>query len=469
MFSGIGGLSLALSEWIKPVAFCEKDKYARQVLFDKMQVEKQNLFLDVNQITKETCRKLDVHIVYGGFPCQNLSSLKSKKSAGGRGLLKRTGNKSILVNKLVWCANQCRAPLVFLENVKGLLSKNMVLHFKKLLKILSDSGYDSCRWCIVSASSIGAPHQRKRFFLLAMNRKYMEKLHSLEDHPLPPVQYACANEWCLKDFYGIPKAVPQAEYPYWYHRLQILGNAVVPFQAKTAFAYLLFGNQLKTAINLKELCQIWKASNSYFISDAVGSLEVARFIPQNGSLDSHKVLYRLKKVTDQSTIWPLPYWPTPLRTFFPGSQHVNAFRKLCEQRHLTEKEAIVWLGGRCMKAEYVLSSNEGCERCMPDLHPKKSFFTGKQYCQLHCPSAKDLQNLVPNPEFTEWLMGYDKGWTDVFASRDVHEFPIERVYSIPKKLITNKVSINQEKKVMTRSQTRYGGHMLRGRKSRKIC
>lgn len=36
LFSGIGGLSVALSDWVRPVAYCENDRYAQSVLLSRM-------------------------------------------------------------------------------------------------------------------------------------------------------------------------------------------------------------------------------------------------------------------------------------------------------------------------------------------------------------------------------------------------------------------------------------------------
>ena len=37
LFSGIGGISIALQEWIKPIAYCEIDPYCQSVLLQRMQ------------------------------------------------------------------------------------------------------------------------------------------------------------------------------------------------------------------------------------------------------------------------------------------------------------------------------------------------------------------------------------------------------------------------------------------------
>jgi site-specific DNA-cytosine methylase len=31
LFTGIGGLSIALSEWVRPIAYCEIDPYCQEV------------------------------------------------------------------------------------------------------------------------------------------------------------------------------------------------------------------------------------------------------------------------------------------------------------------------------------------------------------------------------------------------------------------------------------------------------
>jgi hypothetical protein len=36
LFSGIGGLTLALAEWVRPIAYCENDRYAQGVLLSRM-------------------------------------------------------------------------------------------------------------------------------------------------------------------------------------------------------------------------------------------------------------------------------------------------------------------------------------------------------------------------------------------------------------------------------------------------
>ena len=36
LFSGIGGLDVALSDWVRPIAYCEIDPYCQGVLLSRM-------------------------------------------------------------------------------------------------------------------------------------------------------------------------------------------------------------------------------------------------------------------------------------------------------------------------------------------------------------------------------------------------------------------------------------------------
>jgi len=82
LFSGIGGLTLALSEWVRPVAYCEIDPYCQAVL--------QSRFIDGRLPAApiwdniRTLRARDIKgpidIIYGGFPVgiQRVFSVQSR-------------------------------------------------------------------------------------------------------------------------------------------------------------------------------------------------------------------------------------------------------------------------------------------------------------------------------------------------------------------------------------------------------
>ena len=71
LFSGIGGIDLALSDYVKPIAYCEIDKYAQAVLLSRMSegtLPRVPIIKDVKTINMETFGSRRVDIIYGGFP-----------------------------------------------------------------------------------------------------------------------------------------------------------------------------------------------------------------------------------------------------------------------------------------------------------------------------------------------------------------------------------------------------------------
>ena len=155
LFSGIGGITLALEPWVWPVAYCENDRHAQAVLFSRMAEGRLPLgpvWDDVRTLRGSMCGPVD--IIYGGFPCQDISI------AGlGAGL---EGERSGLFFEIIRLARELRPRFVFLENVPAITLRGL----DRVLLEFTALGYD-CRWTVVSAAEVGAPHLRERWFLLA--------------------------------------------------------------------------------------------------------------------------------------------------------------------------------------------------------------------------------------------------------------------------------------------------------------
>ncbi len=74
LFSGIGGIDLALDEWVRTDAYCEIDPYCQSVLLSRMQeghLSKAPIWDDIKSLTKERISEViedEIDIVFGGFP-----------------------------------------------------------------------------------------------------------------------------------------------------------------------------------------------------------------------------------------------------------------------------------------------------------------------------------------------------------------------------------------------------------------
>ena len=155
LFSGIGGISLALQDWVRPVAYCEIEPYCQSVLLSRMQegdLPKAPIWDDVCTLPFEELPSID--IIYGGFPCQDISI-----AGHGKGL---EGERSGLFFEIVRLAKEIKPSFLFLENVPAITKRGGL----RVVREITEMGYD-CRWCVISAASVGALHRRERWFLLA--------------------------------------------------------------------------------------------------------------------------------------------------------------------------------------------------------------------------------------------------------------------------------------------------------------
>lgn len=155
LFSGIGGIDLALREWVQSVAYCEIDPFCQSVLLQRMQegyLPQAPIWSDVKTLPFNELPKID--IIYGGFPCQDISC------AGlGKGL---AGERSGLFYEIMRLAAEIKPSFLFLENVPAITTRGGL----DVVKTIAEMGYD-CRWCVISAASVGSLHRRERWFLLA--------------------------------------------------------------------------------------------------------------------------------------------------------------------------------------------------------------------------------------------------------------------------------------------------------------
>lgn len=157
LFSGIGGLDLAAQTCgIQTVAFCEIEKFPASIL--KKRFPNIPVLPDVREVDGYDYRTVDV--VYGGFPCQDLSV--AGKQTGLKDIHGRQ-TRSGLWFEMSRIIGGGRPLCVLVENVRGAV--NIALDV--VSNNLESWGYQV--WpTIFPASAVGAPHRRERLFIVAV-------------------------------------------------------------------------------------------------------------------------------------------------------------------------------------------------------------------------------------------------------------------------------------------------------------
>ena len=234
LFSGIGGLTLALAPWVRPIAYCENDRYAQAVLLSRMSdgtIQRAPIWDDVRTLSGGMVPK-PIDIIYGGFPCQDISV-----AGHGVGL---DGKRSGLVFEALRLISECRPTFAFLENVPAIRTRGA----ERVCKELAGRGYD-CRWWTYPAAEVGAQFEGQRWFLAAA---YSEALWEQSGRELgssgkgssfdSPVSEPWLITWASKGGFKPEVSRTGNGISCGVDRDRVLGNAVVPIQAREAFKRL---------------------------------------------------------------------------------------------------------------------------------------------------------------------------------------------------------------------------------------
>lgn len=246
LFSGIGGGDLA-AEWagIEPVAFCEQDLFCQKIL--KKHWPDVPIFDDVRDIRGDQFG--DIDIVYGGFPCQDVSVVGKRAGfVDSDGEVTRSG----LWAEMHRIIREAEPRWVVAENVRGLLSIPSADGrkgggFGVVLRDLDELGYN-VGWCVYGASEIGAMHQRERVFIIAHSTSKRRASVAKEQKNGRSYQHiegstawgydkgylpfnrerllSYASSGIVRNDDGLPDALD---------RIRALGNAIVPQQAYPIF------------------------------------------------------------------------------------------------------------------------------------------------------------------------------------------------------------------------------------------
>ena len=235
--AGYGGIELGLHRVIRnlrTVALCEIEAFACANLVAKMEaglMDAAPIWTDLKSFPWEEFRGR-VDILTGGYPCQPFS-------AAGKRL--GTEDPRHLWPFIADGIRILRPKLCFFENVEGHIS----LGLREVIGELESIGYKAV-WGIFSAAEVGAPHQRKRVFILA----YDQSQRIQGDRPIwlkksqasfQEVLLRCrSSRTSWED--GTPQPILLRMVDGgsdWVDRMRLLGNGVVPATAERAFRILM--------------------------------------------------------------------------------------------------------------------------------------------------------------------------------------------------------------------------------------
>ncbi len=368
LFSGIGGIALALKGVVKASLYCEVDPFCQQVLAERMEegaLEKAPIHANIRTLhLPETCRPL---VISGGFPCQDISCIGLQ-----RGIVE--SDRSSLFFEIMRLVDECPSiRYVFLENVANITKCGL----KEVVHELTRRGFNM-QWMMKSAGAMGAPHARNRWFCLAARGEDHDTLRDLLADQAPEVPGAPTTwdaEPCPRVTFK-PTVRDDASFdPFWTLRCQTLGNTVVPSAVREAFLTLAQG------------CINWQSIYQGLKDYAVPCDQLPSPLPDAGLICQGRYLplpkvesvrkHALKiTVVHRGTAQTLANFPTPRR----GMTHASSLT----DRGLRDLPTIL-------------------------VHSQEA----KEYVQGQGMSPpEDMHALVlPNVNYIEWMMGYPRDWT----------------------------------------------------------
>lgn len=175
LFAGIGGFHYALKSYGAECVYAsEWDEHAKETYEKNFGIRPDG---DITKVSESDIPKHD--ILCGGFPCQAFSiSGKQKGFEDTRGTL---------FFDIVRIVRHHKPKVVFLENVKNLITHDSGNTFRIILNTLSGLGYNTY-YKVLNTSDYGLPQNRERVYVVAFDANL--KIKSF-DFPQPIGERVC--------------------------------------------------------------------------------------------------------------------------------------------------------------------------------------------------------------------------------------------------------------------------------------
>lgn len=162
-FAGVGGIDLGFAKTgrVKTVYANEFDLYPVKT-FD-LNFDIQADCRDIGEVSPDDFP--DVDIICGGFPCQAFSI------AGYRQGFDDEKGRGTLFFELMRLAQAKKPKVIFLENVKNLVTHDDGRTFEIIISVLEENGY-YCDYKVLNAMEYGnTPQNRERIYIVAFQDK----------------------------------------------------------------------------------------------------------------------------------------------------------------------------------------------------------------------------------------------------------------------------------------------------------
>jgi DNA (cytosine-5)-methyltransferase 1 len=178
LFSGAGGLDLGFEQQgFEPILAYDIKSVAVETYNFNRSTKKLAKVANLNSYKIADMILEDIRLlgpsnkpigIVGGPPCQYFSN-------GNKTLRKARDTRRLLPYRYVSILHklnkECHIDFFILENVDGLVHKNHLSVFKKLLKLFDGAGFHTT-WKILDAYNFGVPQHRKRVFIIGWNKQF---------------------------------------------------------------------------------------------------------------------------------------------------------------------------------------------------------------------------------------------------------------------------------------------------------
>lgn len=353
LFSGIAGFSLSLHPLTKTIGYCDNDSIVQNVLQERIQenkLDKAPIFSDIKNIDKDKLSQNEIDIVTAGFPCQDISVMNLK----GKGL---QGCRSNLGFDALYLSFAVNAKIIILENSPNIVNRGLA----SLTILLEKNDYDYI-YDFFSARQVGAPHMRKRFYMVCVKKNDKRALKIIQDFSWEKKLWkhkdVISHAWDTP--YKSDKVIPNNEKNKCDIKIRthLLGNAIVPLCARFAIYFL----------------------STYFLREYRYFLNKSQY---NKSVPDKKYHFTIE---------------IPFSQYKPNNQ--IKYPIILHKDILSTLLAANWNISK-------IGSSRACRILQNQIMYNVTTLTDKKNMD------KNVYNWLINPLYLEWFMGYPYEWTKI--------------------------------------------------------